>query len=207
MKISIIIISLIFTITGIGLGQEPTEPQGKQHTRFFLRMQGGFGSGRTVEENVLGSDIELSGGGGAFRFQIGGALSRNLHLYGEVGAFAISNPDVTWQGLSGTIQNTDVSVTDIGAGISYYFMPVNIYLASTLTISQNRIKIQGLGEATSEAGPGIYISAGKEWWVSDRWGLGVAIFGSFSRSKDKGDGLEYDIKNRAFGVLFSATLD
>jgi len=48
---------------------------------------------------------------------------------------------------------------------------------------------------------------GKEWWVSNRWGLGVAIFGSFSQSKDKGDGVEYTIKNRAFGVLFSATFD
>jgi hypothetical protein len=207
MKISILLIGALLAFTVTGLGQGQVELDAQQHNGFFLRLLGGVGSGKAVEEDVMGSDIEFEGTAGVFRFQIGGVVSRNLGLYGEVGGFVMSEPDVTWQGHSGQLKNTDFSVTDIGAGISYYFMPSNIYLSATLTMSRNTLKAEGIGEAQTEAGLGVYLSAGKEWWVSNRWGLGVAIFGSFSQSKDKGDSVEYTIKNRAFGVLFSATFD
>ncbi|MEJ2637198.1 MAG: hypothetical protein P8184_18175 [Calditrichia bacterium] len=140
-------------------------------------------------------------------FQIGGTISKNLSLYGEAGNSLMSEPDVTWQNRSAQLENADFSVTDIGVGISYYFMPSNIYLSTTLTMSKNKIKADEIEEAETEAGLGIYLSAGKEWWVSNRWGLGFAIFGNFSQSRDKGNGVEYNVTNRVFAVLFSATFD
>jgi hypothetical protein len=207
MKISALVISmlLVFIVTGFGQGQ--MESEGKQHTGFFLRMLGGVGFGNTVEKDVLGSDIEFKGTGGVFRFQIGGAVSKNLLLYGEFGGLVITEPEFTWQGVTGNLENTDLSVLDIGGGITYYIMPANIYLSTTLTFSRDRIEVEGLGDAETNAGLGVYLSIGKEWWVSNRWGLGIALFGSFSNAKDKSDGVEYDVKNQAFGVLFSATFD
>nr|MBC8278674.1 hypothetical protein [FCB group bacterium] len=75
----------------------------------------------------------------------------------------------------------DMSINDFGVGISYYIMPTNIFLSGSITMSKDRIKTkndddQTETEATTESGLGFYLSAGKEWWVSDKWALGCAVF-------------------------------
>ena len=207
-----LLLVLLFVVNLPSTGQAQEQEQEisgfHQHDGFFLRFHGGAGSGKMVEEDLLGSDMTLSGLAGVFRFQIGGTVATNLVLFGEMGAFVMSDPEMEWQTLSGTAENVDLSISDIGAGLSYYFMPSNIYLSGTFTISRDRIELKDLNRSGStQSGFGMYFSIGKEWWVSADWGLGVAGFGYFSQTTDKdaSSNQEYTVKNTVFGIVFSAT--
>ena len=76
---------------------------------------------------------------------------------------------------------------------------------STITIEVDGEKIE------SDIGFGFKALAGKEWWVGDDWGLGIAVFGSYSSMDvNSVDGQEVtdvipSISNTAFGILFSIT--
>src|SRR5262249_831673 len=54
-----------------------------EHDGVFVRLVLGGGY-NNMSTSVQGSDIKVSGGGGSFAVAVGGALSRNLVLYGEI---------------------------------------------------------------------------------------------------------------------------
>jgi len=94
-------------------------------------------------------------------------------------------------------------MTAFGGGITYYFMPVNIYLSGSVGLGA----LSGGGNISGESDNGFagMVTAGKEWWVSNRWGLGVSgVFGFFSFP-------EPDISENWSGwnvaVMFSATFN
>jgi hypothetical protein len=98
-------------------------------------------------------------------------------------------------------------MSDLGLGACYYFMPVNIYLSASVTVSRDRLEIDEKKGSTNP-GVGAYVSIGKEWWVSDNWGLGVALFAYASRMDARESGTfvgRYTVYNTVAGVVFSAT--
>jgi len=177
-----------------------------EHDGFFLRFHAGFGTAKMVEKEVPGGDMTLSGTAAAFRFQIGGSIAENLVLFGEIGSAMITNPQLEWGTLSHSTEHTYLSITDIGAGFTYYFMPSNIYICGSLTLSKDEIEIENRAAQTKN-GIGASISVGKEWWVGAQWGLGLAGFFSFSNpvDKDPESDREYPITNTVVGLVFSAT--
>jgi len=188
-----------------------------KHDGFFLRMLYGFGYAELVEKDVLGSDLKFSGAAAAGRFQIGGTVSENLILYGEVGYILHIDPELEWAGYSASNSDATIFAGDFGGGITYY-MPSNFYFSLSLLLSQASSGYDevageeswfGWGTHSSEYGFGINAMVGKEWWVGDDWALGAAIYGYYSTMKDKGTiagtNYEYDINNFSVGVMFSAT--
>jgi hypothetical protein len=61
-----------------------------------------------------------------------------------------------------------------GLGVDYYFTPINIYIGGTVSVA-------GISRADedrsnrSRAGLGLDLDVGKEWWISRRWGIGIAL--------------------------------
>jgi hypothetical protein len=95
----------------------------------------------------------------------------------------------------------------LGIGASYYFMPLNIYVGGTLGIGAASFTDSSNHSASSRAGFAIELDCGKEWWVSDNWGLGVALRLSHA-SVPPGDiqpNSPSQLGATGFGVLFSAT--
>lgn len=179
-----------------------------EHDGFFLRMLYGVGYAELVEEDVLGSDMKFSGLAQDIRFQIGGTVAENLMLYGEFGGVMQFDPNFEYMGQSGTANDVTVSVFDFGGGITYYWMPSNIYLSLSLLSSQATFEFEGTtGE--SQYGFGFNAMVGKEWWVGEQWALGVAIYGYYSTMKDEGtiNGVNYssNINNFSIGAMFSVT--
>lgn len=89
-------------------------------------------------------------------------------------------------------------------------MPVNVYVSAALVSDQLSIKIlnfDGAGNdyllATSNKGAGINLMVGKEWWVSDDWGIGVAGAFRTSTVEDTDDNTKFAING--FNIVFSAT--
>jgi hypothetical protein len=176
------------------------------HEKFFLRFLAGMGSGNIVF-NYPESDMVFSAASGLFHFQIGSEIAENLVLFGDFGGFSLTEPTVEWQGLSSSAENADISSFGIGAGLSYYFMPADIYLSGSFLLSQVILESDDI-EAEGKMGPGVFICIGKEWWVGKKWGLGIAGFFENAWTKDQSDnqGYQAPIKSCTFGIAFSATL-
>ena len=176
-----------------------------QHDGFFIRLTPGLGYSNFTED-IQGIDVfEFSGLSSASRLQIGGAVSQNLIIFGEFGAIIQFDPSMKLLGQSVDVTDVQLTISDFGGGITYYIMPANIYFALSLLVSQVTLEIQG-NKAETESGFGFNVLIGKEWWVGDDWGLGIAGFGYYSTMDDKTvNGITPSISNTAFGILFTVT--
>jgi len=172
----------------------------RRHFGFYIRPDLGFGYQTSSE-----SGITISGGAALIGFAIGGALSENSILAGHIFGSGVSNPNVSGGGISGTANDTTLTMSGIGPQYTYSFMPSNVYLSTTLALTRMRSSTRN-GDFDSDYGIGTRIALGKEWWVGDHWGLGVVGHVSFSTNQDPdGSGGTNTLTTWAFGAAFSAT--
>jgi hypothetical protein len=119
-------------------------------------------------------DMTVSGAGGAFSFAMGGAVTPNLVVFGELLQSVAVDPKIESGSQTITSQDNSAAIVGIGAGVVYY-LPNNVYLSGTLAFSQISLRDADDEEvADTKFGPGLSFVAGKEWWVSENWGLGAA---------------------------------
>jgi hypothetical protein len=176
----------------------------RTHDGFFLRLSGGGGTAKT-ELSESGGTIKVDGSTGDVNIAIGGIVAPNLALHGTLLGWVTSDPDVTITGFgSGTAQNTDLDLTAIGAGLTYYFMPVNIYVSGTLGGGSMTLDTP-LGSADTDTGLVGEFAVGKEWWVGGNWGLGLSGSIGFHSIPDKGTTENWS--GTSLALRFSATLN
>jgi hypothetical protein len=109
-----------------------------------------------------------------FGLSAGIALTNSLVLFGEFYRALVP------RGVDGDFENFDLQ--GFGPGLKYYLMPINIFFSGSLLLSRVSLQNGYGGDArvpliiseTSPWGVTGRISAGKEWWVSADWGLGIA---------------------------------
>ncbi len=193
----------------------PRPPGAERHDGFMLRLALGFG-GASLKEKVSGSTLgisneQFSGLSGSFSLDVGGALSDEIVLHGRLSDFVMVDPNVKVDGVStGTATDSSLAALLLAPAVSYYFMPVNVYLTGAVGLSWLSIKDPSGDSASTSAGFGLNFDVGKEWWVSDDWGLGVAGRFWFSHVATKNNSsptatVKYTDDFIAAGVLFSAT--
>ena len=119
-----------------------------RHNGFFLRLAIGPSYGSVSGDDHIFRDVDdisLSGFGLAASITIGGALIDNLILNADLFQTTLFSPDVDvdGRGLGGAGElaeelgvGDDVNIVGIGLGVTYYFMPVNIYIGGTAGIGQ-----------------------------------------------------------------------
>jgi hypothetical protein len=98
-------------------------------------------------------------------------------------------------------------VLGIGGGAAYY-LDSNLFFAGSLVGSKLFIDdVNGNTAVQSDLGITIEGLVGKEWWVSDNWGLGVSGQLLLGVMKDQAtpNGSPPTWKLAAFSVLFSAS--
>ena len=175
----------------------------RRHKGFFLRMDGGVGyAGSSASQ--LGYTASLSGASSQFGVAIGGAVAENVILAGDIWGGVIYSPSVTVNGVTRT-RSSSASLVGFGPHFTYYFMPANVYLSLTPSLTIVSLTYDGTS-ANTKAGFGSKIALGKEWWVGDHWGLGVAGQFMFSFNVDEGTNPP-TWSSFAGGVAFSATLN
>jgi hypothetical protein len=168
---------------------------------FFLRLSAGGGPASTKLESG-GEKVELSGSAADVNFAIGAIVSPNLAVHGTLFGWLISDPDVEITGLGSEQANADVDLSGFGAGLTYYFMPANVYVSGT--IGAGTLSIDGVGgNYESDTGILFDLTVGKEWWVGNRWGLGVA--GGFGYHSIPETDIEDNWSGTSFAIRFSAT--
>ncbi|HYR19933.1 MAG TPA: hypothetical protein VEQ15_10600 [Myxococcales bacterium] len=185
---------------------QPYQPQPRtgydstyqKHFGFYLRPDLGFGYMSSTE-----SGITISGFSGLGGVAIGGAIRENSILAVHIIDAVAQNPSVSSGGSSSSTTDTSLLLWGIGPQYTHYFMPANVYLSTTLALTRLHISSGGRSE-DSNWGVGTRIALGKEWWVSDHWGLGVAGHISFSSNQDP-VASNNTLTTWAFGAAFSAT--
>jgi len=191
-----------------GYARTPAPPPPNLHDGFYLRMHIGGGTGHAGGTTSLGDKLELTSGTLSLGLALGGAVTPNLIIYGSFFIVGMPEPELDVNGTYASTQHGSTSFGGIGPGIAYYFDPYNIYVSGTIAATGFQTRdstTNNFNRYESRAGFGFQGMVGKEWWVSENWGLGVAgEFLGAGGMKDKVDsGLTWS--GYAFSVVFSAT--
>ena len=192
-----------------GAGPVRASGEARTHDGFFLRLSTGIGYSRAEISDNTGQ-LEVKGGATDVNIAIGGMVGPNFALHGTIWGWSMSDPDgeLTISGGgsgSGTINGT-LTMGALGVGGTYYFMPSNFYMSYSLGMGS----LNGDGEIDGKTKPGVALDAtlGKEWWVGDQWGLGLAGGVTYFSSKDDTIiGIDENWSGPSFGLRFSATFN
>lgn len=155
------------------------EGSAQRHDGFFLRLVVGLaGAGGTRDTGVpaLGK-LQWGGGAGYMGAAVGIAATGNLILH--VGLSYLSMPNPKLKLGSATLSSdkgSPLSLLLASVGTSYYIMPLNMYLGASIGLAGAQYTATGLVDRTaSKAGLGLELDAGKEWWINELCGMGVAL--------------------------------
>jgi hypothetical protein len=184
-------------------------PGVQTHDGFYLNLQLGPGYSR-MSATSGGADVTVSGGGVELSVALGGVVAPNLVIFGQIVGNSAIDPKVEISGLGSGTGNGSATVSGLGAGLTYFVMPANVYLSGSLLATQLAISDEnGDDVGKSDLGFGINLSVGKEWWVSDQWGLGGALQFMAARMEDKGSvaGSKPTWTSVAFALALSATFN
>jgi len=200
---------LIFSICN-AQSREKTQDYGfHQHKGFYLSMSAGpdFAS---ISDKVAGNyDYVFSGTGAQFDLKIGGAISENFILHATIISNSLTGPKIKSGGVSqNTSNNLTMGEAMFGAGITYYVMPSNILLSGSLGLGNFTVLDNDQKKSvSSDRGFSMQIKAGKEWWISKRWGLGVALtYGKTSLTNSPGGGMKELMDSNNIGILLNVSL-
>jgi hypothetical protein len=204
------IVALFLLLAGTAAQAQPAAPpppNGWQqlpgfhrHDGFFLRIMPGLAWVSAKSEG----GIELRGLGFTGSVQLGGAVAENLILMALTYNDITVGPQVLVNGEdAGDAEDAQSGAVGIGAGVTYYVMPQNLYVSGAITASFIQID-QGGSSGRTEFGPGVRLMVGKEWWVSSDWGLGLAATLNLATMKDR-DTTSTRWNTWSIGLAFSAT--
>ncbi len=175
---------------------------GYEHRGLHVGLDLGVG-GMKSSASDAGTDVELSGTAVQFSATLGGAIVPNFILGGQIWGATVSSPDVTINGTSfGSLSDSSLSMTGFGLNLTYYFMPINMYVSATPSVAKLTVKSGGTSYDT-KSGFALRLALGKEWLVSDHWGIGLNVQFAHSSNEDQGTNPPTWGTNW-FGVAFSA---
>ena len=194
----------------LGFGTSTAGGASRTHDGLFLRLAvGGGKAGSKIDvpdtpATPGGAVIDLSGTSGDVDFALGGMVQPNLAIHGTIFGWSVSDPDAdirigTLSG-KGTLSGT-ATMSAIGPGMTYYFMPANLYLTGSLGVG--KFKLTGDVEGESKSGFALAMGLGKEWWAGNNWGLGLAGGLTYHSIADKD--VSENWSGTSFALRFSAT--
>lgn len=196
----------------LSLAERAPGPGARTHDGFFFRFGLGFGAGGSRYRETLDSDrqrIETVGVATLIDVAIGGSLTENLIAHGS---FVFANVDATRREADGKKKRSADIVTStslFGAGLTYYFMPINLYVSGAFGLTKLG-ETRGRSTAVdSRAGYGATLSVGKEWWLgaTGEWGLGLALRGTYASARAEVVGSLERMYVADVGLLMSLTLN
>ncbi len=191
----LIVITIVAMYSFAAVAQERT------HKGFYLSMAMGPAFGN-IDVKTSSGDLEISGTGIGFDIQIGGALRENLILHGTIGLKSIYGPTINEVEI-----NDEYSVDEfiMGIGVTHY-LANNFFITGNIGAGDFAFSADNNSISTDD-GFSFQIKAGKEWWVSARWGLGVMLeYGATSLTDSYGGEHDKWSSNR-FSIRFIATLN
>jgi hypothetical protein len=183
----------------------PAPPPEPVHRGFFLRLHIGPGFSSFSSSGGTSGSTEASGGGLSLGIALGGALAPNFAVYGT-----FFEPVMTEMNLktarTDLAKATNAGLGGFGAGAIYYIEPINLYVSGAIAFAGvviNDAKSNTLDQ--SDLGIGFQGMFGKEWWVSQCWGVGAAVEIVAATAMTDGNDHSVSWTSEAFSVVFSAS--
>lgn len=202
---------LLVAVAILLIGASPALCAERDHEEgFFLRLAGGAGPAGTEIKVDSDNRLKFDGVGADLEIAIGGIVTSNLAVHGTLWGWIISDPDAEIELLdviegSGSVEG-DFSLNGIGAGVTYFIMPVNMYLTGSLGFGSLTFDFGGL-TLESDTGFSLEAAVGKEWFVSDRWGIGLAVGLTYHTISDQDPDVTANWSGISIPVRFSATFN
>jgi hypothetical protein len=162
---------------------------------------GGGGANTSISDSV--DELEFSGAQGEFTITIGGIVRENLALHGTLFGFSMVDPEVKLNGTSRGEASGSLSMNGVGGGLTWWVMPANFYLSGSAGFGVLSADPDGASSSSSDAGFAMELALGKEWFVSDSWGLGLG--GGFSWHTIPDGEIPENWSGLSFAIRFSAT--
>lgn len=163
------LLSILVASTGSASG-EPESPA--RSGGIYLRGQLGL-MGLSAGDDTG----NVSGGGVDLGLAVGYHTSTGWVLYGELFGAATTGVDASIDGQSGSCEGDCTlglgSALLPGLGVGYY-TPAGFNLLASLHAPRLTLEVRG-DSVTTDRGPVFLLTAGKEWWAGDSFGLGAAI--------------------------------
>ncbi|MGZ6162844.1 MAG: hypothetical protein ACXWLS_05910 [Myxococcaceae bacterium] len=152
------------------------EEDGHRHVGGFFRMT--LGGGYLSTTPSPSGAAAFSSGAASLSAAAGYAVAENWILAGD--AWVSAAP----AGKLG--RDWTLGLTAFGLNITHYLMPANVYLSfvpsvTVVTVSDKNSEVV----RETQAGFGARFSVGKEWWVADHWGIGIALEGFFASNHEQ----------------------
>ncbi|HSP18475.1 MAG TPA: hypothetical protein VLQ79_03110 [Myxococcaceae bacterium] len=166
-----------------------------RHLGGFFRMTlGGGYLGATPSPSGAAS---FSSGAATMSAAVGGALAEDWILAADawVSAAPANRLGKDWTfGLSA-----------LGLNLTHYVMPANVFITFVPSVTLVTVSDRN-GETVrqTQAGFGARFSLGKEWWVGDHWGIGLAVEGFFASNHERASAQPVWTTTGA-SLVFSAT--
>jgi hypothetical protein len=164
----------------------------------MLRFTLGFGLSFAHNSDT---EIGFEGLSAMTSLALGGAVSENLVVQGELYASSNPSPTATLDGEEIAELDATLNISGLGVGLTYFIMPLNLYLSATLAVG-GAVFDPPTSELERANGLGINLLVGKEWWVGNDWGIGVAGHVFLMTLRDE---VERPVQASAYGIAFSAT--
>ncbi len=183
-----------------------TSAKAHDHRGFLVRLSMGPVYGTTSTGDSAAGRFEIKGSGVGFNMGLGYSILPNLALTVDFFGPVLVDPTLKDPGSSSTVATQNVSADwfTYGLGVTYYVMPLNAYFGGSIGLSALTFELTRGGVTTSTtSGNGVaaQLLAGKEWWVSDEWGLGASLQLTLARIPDS----DLVWKAGSLALLFSAT--
>lgn len=183
----------------------------RQHKGFFLSLSAGPVFGPISMNSNQDGEYDMTGTGASFDVKIGGAIQENLILHATLYGSSLLGPKLTTKGgqIFKTSNNLTVGESLFAAGLTYYFMPHNIFVSGSAGLATFSVDNRDQNSnTTTDNGFGFQLKAGKEWWISRRWGLGVSgTYGRSSVNNRPDNTLVEKMTSNRFGISFNATFN
>jgi len=185
-----------------------TQNEEKQHDGFYMSACLGPVFGK-ITDKYNSSTMTMNGTGFELDLKIGASVTKDLILHGTLITKSMPGPKVNNEG-SVTTMSDEISVNELmyGAGLTYYFMPVNFFVSGSAGIGKFTVSNSTNDtKSKTHSGFSFQLIAGKEWWISKKWGLGAGITYSKTHLTNKVNETEEKLDSNRFSIMLSVTFD
>jgi hypothetical protein len=161
-------------------------PGAQEHSGFYVRLLGGPNY-LSTGWNIGGAKQSYAGFGAFLDAAVGGAVLENFVVYGEATMYTLLSGTQKFTNAAGATGEGDtqnnIYTIGVGPGAAYYIMPLNLYFGGSLQVSFLRGDLvkEDNGDKP-DVGLGFNFDGGKEFFVTDDWGVGANLRLSYLRN-------------------------
>lgn len=186
-----------------------------RHDGFYMRLL--FGSGyMTSTTESEGDKYKINSESVLNSFSFGYTFADSIIVFADTRFEATTDIKIKNNGRKIPKRSSDagVGLFDEGLGLCWYPLLTNMYFSGEIslhTTTYTNIIERANGnivEDSNGSGLGFVFTTGYEWWISENWGLGIALYFYLSNTKLLSSSFNHNSNgfiNRSMGIAFSAT--